>query len=120
MQKEIAQKYFDLVIVEFNQNKPTINVRKTRKFSLEALNEKREAAKPTEKSKSDFDQLPESLQAKARDLYLKELGFSRVTKLLCEARKPLIGHWLDIDLAFLFNQTLADMPNSFAEFRKVL
>jgi hypothetical protein len=57
--------YFDLVIVEFNQNKPTVNVRKTKKFSLEALNEKRQAAKPKscEESKepTDFDHLPESL-----------------------------------------------------------
>ena len=44
------------------------------------------------------------LRAEAKQLYVRELGFSLIVGYLKENRKPLIGHNMIFDLGFLFHQ----------------
>ena len=45
-----------------------------------------------------------------------ERGLSRVVDLLIKAKKPLIGHNMFLDIMFLYQQFIADLPASLEEF----
>lgn len=44
------------------------------------------------------------------------MGFSRIIELLIQSQKPIVGHNMIYDVAFLFNQFIQDMPKKFEEF----
>ena len=49
-------------------------------------------------------------------MYNAEVGFTRVIQMLIDAKKPLVAHNPQFDVAFLFEQFIAPMPDSFIEF----
>ncbi|RZF45574.1 hypothetical protein LSTR_LSTR010975 [Laodelphax striatellus] len=46
------------------------------------------------------------------------LGFTKVFRLLAEAKKPLVGHNLLLDLMILYNQFHRPLPNSYTTFKQ--
>ena len=46
----------------------------------------------------------------------EELGFSQVVEALIQAGKPVIGHNAIYDLAFIYHQFYAELPETYAEF----
>ena len=46
----------------------------------------------------------------------KELGFTRVIEILSSAKKPIIGHNMLFDVAFIYEQFVAPLPGSYTEF----
>lgn len=44
------------------------------------------------------------------------MGFSRVIEYLQAAKKPIVGHNLMFDAAFVFEQFVKRLPNSYIEF----
>ncbi|XP_039291945.1 pre-piRNA 3'-exonuclease trimmer [Nilaparvata lugens] len=46
------------------------------------------------------------------------LGFTKVFRLLVDAKKPIVGHNLMLDLMILYNQFHKPLPNSYTTFKK--
>ncbi|XP_063983314.1 pre-piRNA 3'-exonuclease trimmer-like isoform X2 [Diachasmimorpha longicaudata] len=46
------------------------------------------------------------------------MGFTRIFKLLCALKKPLVGHNLLLDLMFMYKQFHEDLPRSYENFKK--
>ena len=44
------------------------------------------------------------------------MGFTAVIKMMLEAKKPIIGHNMIYDAAFIYNQFIDKLPNSYIEF----
>jgi uncharacterized protein YybS (DUF2232 family) len=44
------------------------------------------------------------MRTEAKQLYMRELGFSLIVGYLKQNKKPLIGHNMIYDLGFIFNQ----------------
>jgi hypothetical protein len=47
-----------------------------------------------------------------------ELGFSRVIEMISKYKKPIIGHNMKFDIAFIYHQFYKELPDSFAKFQK--
>jgi len=45
-----------------------------------------------------------------------ELGFSRVVEIIIKSKKPLIGHNMFLDIMYLYQQFIADLPDTLDEF----
>lgn len=45
-----------------------------------------------------------------------ELGFSRVIELIIKAKKPMIGHNMFLDVMYLYQHFIADLPETLDEF----
>ena len=45
-----------------------------------------------------------------------ELGFSRVIELIIKAKKPMVGHNMFLDVMFLYQHFIADLPETLDEF----
>lgn len=56
------------------------------------------------------------LDQEVEELFQSELGFSRIIELLIQSQKPIVGHNMIYDIAFVFNQFIQDMPKNYAEF----
>ena len=54
--------------------------------------------------------------ARVTEMYNTEVGFTKVIKMLIEAKKPLIGHNPQYDFAFMYEKFVAPLPDSFIEF----
>ena len=57
-----------------------------------------------------------------QDLCKYELGFSHVIEFLMKSKKPLVGHNMIYDIAFIYRQFLSpnyDLPKTFAEFANI-
>merc|ERR1712137_130095 len=48
---------------------------------------------------------------------LKRIGFRRVVELMCEAKKPLLGHNMLLDLCHFYNAFIGALPQTAEEFR---
>ncbi|XP_015111396.1 pre-piRNA 3'-exonuclease trimmer [Diachasma alloeum] len=46
------------------------------------------------------------------------LGFTRVFQLLCDLKKPIVGHNLLLDLMFMYKQFHKDLPKSYERFKR--
>ena len=55
-------------------------------------------------------------QIQLSELYESELGFTKVIQMLIDAKKPLVGHNPQYDVAFMYEQFIAPLPASFIEF----
>jgi poly(A)-specific ribonuclease len=42
--------------------------------------------------------------------FKQEMGFSKVIEILIECKKPMAGHNMIFDLAYLLNQFVEDLP----------
>ena len=62
------------------------------------------------------DNLTEEQQKKIDTKCKKELGFTRVIEILSSAKKPIIGHNMLFDVAFIYEQFVAPLPGSYTEF----
>lgn len=49
---------------------------------------------------------------------LRFLGFTRIFRALVDAKKPMVGHNLMLDLLFLYHHFYAPLPNKYSEFKK--
>ena len=49
-------------------------------------------------------------------MYIREMGFSLVVSELVNARKPIIGHNMIYDIAYLYNQFIDTLPETYPEF----
>ena len=45
-----------------------------------------------------------------------EMGFSRVIEVIINSRKPFVGHNMFLDMMFLYQQFIADLPETLEEF----
>ena len=45
-----------------------------------------------------------------------EIGFSKVIEEIIRSKKPLIGHNMFLDMLFIYQQFIDDLPNSLGEF----
>ena len=52
----------------------------------------------------------------AETLMEYELGFSRIIEIMIMSKKPLIGHNMLLDLMFLYEHFIADLPDTLEEF----
>lgn len=59
-------------------------------------------------------------RAEKEQEYAQKIGFHRVFKALCEAKKPVVGHNCMYDLLFLMSHLEGPLPKSYATFREVL
>jgi poly(A)-specific ribonuclease len=48
------------------------------------------------------------------------VGFSRVFRALSAAKKPVVGHNMLLDLAYIFHLFVQSLPPSFEEFRELV
>ncbi|XP_011306351.1 poly(A)-specific ribonuclease PARN-like domain-containing protein 1 isoform X2 [Fopius arisanus] len=46
------------------------------------------------------------------------LGFTRVFQLLCDLKKPIVGHNILLDLMFMYKQFYKDLPTSYQKFKR--
>lgn len=44
------------------------------------------------------------------------MGLSLVIEHMIKMKKPLVGHFASLDLGFLYQTFIGELPNSFAEF----
>ena len=49
-------------------------------------------------------------------LYEREMGFSLIVEELISAKKPIIGHNMIYDIIYLYNQFIAELPETYNEF----
>lgn len=67
-------------------------------------------------TKQEAIELESMIKHEVDSLFEYELGFSRVIELIINAKKPLVGHNLFLDIMFLYQQFIADLPDSLEEF----
>jgi len=67
-------------------------------------------------AKKGRDKLSKEQNAQVEEIYKRELGFTRIIQLLQSSKKPLVGHNLFFDVAFLYEQFIGRLPKTFAEF----
>ena len=49
-------------------------------------------------------------------MFDKETGFTKVIQMLIDAKKPLVGHNPQYDVAFMYEQFIGPLPDTFIEF----
>lgn len=54
-----------------------------------------------------------------KELIDNYLGFTKVFRLLCDIKKPIVGHNLFLDLLILFNTFENELPNTYSKFKKL-
>ena len=69
-----------------------------------------------EKKNLDILSQKQQIEQEVEELYQSELGFTRIVELLINAKKPLIGHNMIYDVAFMFKQFLQELPINFVDF----
>jgi hypothetical protein len=45
-----------------------------------------------------------------------EIGFAKVIKKISDSKKPIIGHNMKFDLAFIYHQFYKELPERYEEF----
>jgi len=111
-----VQALYPGVNVEYTKTKPTIKIKKGKKFKVgesvvTATVEGIILIIISLENKTDKD-----FEDYVNQIYHKEMGFSLVIEELIKAQVPLIGHNLIYDIGFLYDQFIAPLPNSFIEF----
>ena len=66
--------------------------------------------------KQNLSELEAHIKYESETLFDYELGFSRVVEVIIKAKKPLVGHNMFLDMMFLYQQFIADLPDSLEEF----
>ena len=61
-------------------------------------------------------ELEGQIKHEVETLYEYELGFSRIVEIMIKEKKPLIGHNMFLDIMFLYQQFIADLPDTLEEF----
>lgn len=61
-------------------------------------------------------ELENQIKYEVDSLFEYELGFSRIIELIIKAKKPIIGHNMFLDIMFLYQQFIADLPDTLEEF----
>jgi hypothetical protein len=51
---------------------------------------------------------------------MKEMGFSLVVEELMQAKKPIVGHNMIYDIAYLYNQFINKLPLEYSDFISVV
>jgi len=67
-------------------------------------------------SRSKAIELEALIKHESESLFEYELGFSRIVELIIKAKKPLVGHNMFLDIMFLYQQFIADLPETLEEF----
>jgi len=49
-------------------------------------------------------------------MYSAEIGFTKVIKMLIDAKKPLVGHNPQFDICFLYEKFIAPLPETYLDF----
>lgn len=49
-------------------------------------------------------------------LFTYELGFSQVIESIIQAKKPMIGHNMFLDMLFIYSQFIGKLPNTMSNF----
>ncbi len=44
------------------------------------------------------------------------MGFTRVIEILIDSKKPMTGHNMIFDLAFIINQFVSELPENYVKF----
>ena len=65
----------------------------------------------TKKAQQEFEK-----EFQIEQLLNFELGFSRVMEAIAKSKKPIIGHNMKFDLAFLYHQFFKEMPDTYEKF----
>lgn len=63
-------------------------------------------------TKMEALELEGQIRHETESLFEYELGFSRVIEVMIKARKPLVGHNMFLDILFVYQQFIADLPDS--------
>ena len=58
----------------------------------------------------------DEIEKQVENLLNFELGFSLVMEAISKSKKPVIGHNMKFDLAFLYHQFYKELPDNFASF----
>ena len=72
-------------------------------------------SEPTDHGKSDRE-LDTKLNVEIVGLTDYEVGFSRVIEEIINSKKPLIGHNMFLDIMFIWQQFVDDLPATLSEF----
>ena len=72
-------------------------------------------SEPTDHGKSDRE-LDTKLNVERVGLTDYEVGFSRVIEEIINSKKPLIGHNMFLDIMFIWQQFVDDLPATLSEF----
>lgn len=99
------------VIKEMDNQGKVSHVPKTRFFS-------NEEKKATEQLTTRIEalSLEDQIKCEADSLFQYELGFSRVIELMIKSKKPLVGHNMFLDVMFLYDHFIADLPPTLKQF----
>ena len=110
---------FNTLIFEFVKNSEEIlNVRKKKKKN-EDKSDKLEELKINDSNKEEekFDGLiKEDEELEEFSELDKRLGISLIIEWLILEKKPLIGHNIILDILFIYNQFIDDLPENFLKF----
>ena len=58
----------------------------------------------------------EEIEIQINNLFRYELGFSRVMEQISKSKKPIIGHNMIYDVAFMYHQFFKPLPETYAQF----
>lgn len=89
-------------------NQPTIRI------SSDQENTK-EASKATS-VKNGSGPEGDEIDRQVENLLNFELGFSQVMEAISKSKKPIIGHNMKFDIAFMYHQFYKELPDTYAEF----
>ena len=117
-----VQAQFPGMIVEFTNAKSEVKIKKGKKFKAAAVST--EGTAETESVKTEETKQEVGLAETSEDAFNqyvtlnfeKEMGFSLVIEEMIKAKKPLVGHNFIYDVAFLYDQFIAPLPDTFLEF----
>jgi hypothetical protein len=117
-----VQELFPGMTVEYTNAKPEVKIKKGKKFKAAAVTT--DAISETESVKTEENKQEVGLAQNSEDAFNqyvtlnfeKEMGFSLVIEEMIKAKKPLVGHNFIYDVAFLYDQFVAPMPDTFSEF----
>ena len=65
-----------------------------------------------------YETLAPELKALVDHDFKQEIGFSKIIEILIESKKPMAGHHMIFDLAYLLNQFVEELPPTYIEFAK--
>ena len=63
-----------------------------------------------------FVETSKQLEIEMEMLFNYELGFSQVIQSIIEAKKPLVGHNMFLDMLFIYSQFIGNLPNTMTDF----
>ncbi|CDW88814.1 caf1 family ribonuclease containing protein [Stylonychia lemnae] len=91
----------------------------TSEFKLDAESEQKiqqdqEETKNAQLNEEEEKQIHQ--QNQIEDLFIREMGFSLVVEELIRAKKPIVGHNMIYDIAYLYNQFIDTLPAKYSDF----